>query len=88
MFLFQEISLIKAQLKESKAKVKRNKTVITGDMKGLEDALLSVDVPDEKNKKGKKNINIAKPKAIQRESIRNKQAYVLHFSFLTNICLN
>ena len=69
----EKINLIKSQLKESKAKVKRNKTVITGDMKGLEDALLATDDDNKKNKK-QKNITIAKPKAVQRESVRNKQA--------------
>ena len=69
-----EINLIKSQLKESKAKVKRDKTVITGDMKELEDALLSVNQPEKTNKKANKKQNITKPKAVQRESIRTKQA--------------
>ena len=65
--------MIKSQIKENKAKVKRDKTVITGDMKELEDALLSVQEPEKSNKKANKKHNITKPKAVQRESIRSKQ---------------
>jgi hypothetical protein len=62
-------------MKESKAKVKREKTVITGDMKQLKDALLSVDEPEKTTGNVKKR-PVGKPKAVQRESVRNKQAYV------------
>lgn len=87
--------MIKKELKDSAEKTKREKTVITGDIKPMMELLSSVESPLftvvegglkssqptmaglTRRQKAELSVERQQAKSIQKQSIRNKKAYVI-----------